>query len=132
MKRVFAVLLIFAALAAAAWGLWVVQFGGDDAPVVPTADDIARAESLRPAGPALAAIYERSCVSCHALVDAQAPLAGHRAAWAPRVAEKGLDGLVMSVRHGVGAMPPSGLCADCTDAEYRALITFMADLEDAQ
>ncbi|MCP4840569.1 MAG: cytochrome c5 family protein, partial [Halieaceae bacterium] len=46
-------------------------------------------------------------------------------AWAPRMA-KGMPALVQSVKDGLNGMPPTGLCADCTDEEYEELIVFMA------
>jgi cytochrome c5 len=40
--------------------------------------------------------------------------------------EKGMDALVASVRNGLGAMPPGGLCNSCSDEDYAALITYMS------
>jgi cytochrome c5 len=40
--------------------------------------------------------------------------------------EKGMDALVASVKNGLNAMPPTGLCATCTDEEYAELIQYMA------
>ena len=37
-----------------------------------------------------------------------------------------MDALLASVKNGLGAMPPTGLCADCTDKEYKELITYMS------
>ena len=42
---------------------------------------------------------------------------------------KGMEALVASVKNGLNAMPPTGLCADCSDEEYAALITYMASPE---
>ena len=70
--------------------------------------------------------YNKSCVFCHASGAANAPKTGDAAAWEPRLA-KGMDGLVKSVETGMNAMPPKGMCADCTADEYRALIEFMAE-----
>jgi cytochrome c5 len=39
---------------------------------------------------------------------------------------KGMDALVASVRKGLGAMPPGGLCNSCSDEDYAALITYMS------
>jgi len=71
------------------------------------------------------ASYQSSCFACHFSGAAGAPKTGDAEAWAPRL-EKGMDVLVASVRNGMGAMPPTGLCADCSDEEYQALIEFMA------
>jgi cytochrome c5 len=34
-----------------------------------------------------------------------------------------------SVKNGLNAMPPTGLCSDCTNEEYQALINYMASGE---
>lgn len=69
--------------------------------------------------------YNKSCAVCHAAGVAGAPKTGDAAAWAPRL-EKGMDALVGTVTNGLNAMPPRGMCFDCSEAEYKALITFMA------
>ncbi len=69
--------------------------------------------------------YQSSCMACHLSGAAGAPKTGDVAAWEPRLA-KGMDALVESVKKGMNAMPPTGLCATCTDEEYRALIDYMA------
>jgi len=94
--------------------------------VVPDAVHVSLAETLVPADPTLAAIYDRSCRACHALDGLGAPLSGHTAAWTPRLEERGLEGVLASVHTGRGAMPPMGYCPDCTDEDFRALIEFMS------
>jgi len=69
--------------------------------------------------------YDKSCKVCHATGAAGAPKTGDAAAWAPRIA-KGMDVLVVSVNNGLNAMPPKGMCFDCTDADYTALIEYMS------
>ena len=69
--------------------------------------------------------YQASCYACHAFGAAGAPKTGDVAAWQPRM-EKGMDVLVQSVKTGLNGMPPTGLCPDCTDDEYKALIEYMA------
>ncbi len=69
--------------------------------------------------------YKASCAVCHDAGVAGAPKTGDAAAWAPRM-EKGMDALVASVNNGLNAMPPKGMCFDCTDEEYKALINYMA------
>lgn len=96
---------------------------GRDAP--PPPPDPAKLEALRPADVALAAKYERSCALCHARPGSGAPLVGDASAWAPRLAQ-GADVLATHVAQGLGGMPPHGLCADCTDADVRALIAFLS------
>ena len=69
--------------------------------------------------------YNKSCVVCHAAGVANAPKTGDPAGWEPRLA-KGMDVLVKSVETGLNAMPPKGMCFDCTTDEVKALIEFMA------
>lgn len=69
--------------------------------------------------------YNTSCISCHANGAANAPRTGDVARWQPRL-DKGMDTLLANVRSGIGAMPPGGMCRDCTDAEVAALISYMA------
>lgn len=69
--------------------------------------------------------YAKSCAVCHGAGVANAPLTGAADAWKPRLA-KGMDRLVLSVKNGMGAMPPRGMCNDCADADYKALIQYMA------
>lgn len=69
--------------------------------------------------------YNKSCAVCHAAGVAGAPKTGNADAWAPRM-EKGMDALVASVKNGLNAMPPKGMCFDCSDEEYAELINYMA------
>lgn len=96
------------------------------AEVKPGAAEIRFAQIATPADAALSAKYDRSCRSCHALPDSGAPLTGHQAAWDNRLSAKTMDGLVAITRTGLAAMPPMGLCNDCSDADFVALIDFMA------
>jgi cytochrome c5 len=69
--------------------------------------------------------YNKACAVCHAAGVAGAPKVGDTAAWEPRLA-KGMDALVASVTNGLNAMPPKGMCFDCSDEDYRELITYMS------
>lgn len=69
--------------------------------------------------------YNRACVACHSTGAANAPKTHDVAAWEPRLA-KGMDALVESTTKGMGAMPPRGMCMDCTPEDYKALIEFMS------
>ena len=69
--------------------------------------------------------YNKTCAVCHASGAAGAPKTGDAAAWAPRL-EKGMDALVASVDKGMNAMPPKGMCYDCSADDYKALIEYMA------
>ena len=71
------------------------------------------------------AVFARACGACHNGQLPTAPKRGDQAAWTPRVA-KGMDTLVQSVTNGLGAMPPGGLCPDCTAEDYQAIISLMS------
>ena len=110
-------------LAMVAICLVALQGCGDGPGDAPAAEATSR--SLLPQDPALAAIYQRSCASCHTVAATGAPLAGDRAAWEPRMV-KGMATLVDNVVNGFGGMPPFGLCMDCDAAQFEALTRFMA------
>lgn len=86
---------------------------------------IAFAREAQPEDDRIARIYNRSCRNCHAVAGVNAPLTGHEEAWAPRVAARGMDGLLQSTKFGYRFMPARGLCANCSDEDYQALIEFM-------
>jgi cytochrome c5 len=69
--------------------------------------------------------YAKTCAVCHASGAAGAPKTGVAADWEPRMG-KGMDALVASVENGLNAMPPKGMCFDCSAADYKALIEYMA------
>jgi cytochrome c5 len=78
--------------------------------------------------PALAAdgkaVYDKTCVACHAAGVANAPKLGDKAAWAPRVAG-GKEALFAAVVKGKGAMPPKAGAADLKDDDIKAAIDYM-------
>lgn len=92
----------------------------------PSPQAIEFAETATPADERLAGIYARSCQTCHAVYGMGAPLTGHAEGWAQRMTEKGVDGLVATTKSGIRAMPSMGLCQDCSDDDFAALIQFMA------
>ena len=69
--------------------------------------------------------YNKTCAVCHASGAAGAPKTGVIADWEPRMA-KGMDVMVTSVDKGLNAMPPKGMCFDCSADDYKALIEYMA------
>jgi cytochrome c5 len=69
--------------------------------------------------------YNKACSVCHKTGAANAPKTGDAEAWAPRL-EKGMDALVQSVVNGLNAMPPKGMCYDCSEEDYKAMITYMS------
>jgi len=70
------------------------------------------------------AIYNSKCMACHTTGAAGAPKLGDAAAWAPRVAA-GQDSLMANAINGLNAMPPKGLCMDCSDDEMMAAIDYI-------
>ncbi|MGI9279679.1 MAG: c-type cytochrome [Endozoicomonas sp.] len=70
-------------------------------------------------------LYERSCKSCHEVAATGAPLTGDQQAWSERM-DKGMDTLLQSAINGSGAMPPLGLCMDCTEQDFINLIQYMS------
>ncbi len=78
-----------------------------------------------PASAELADIYNRSCRSCHAQGAASAPRTGDLAAWADRL-DQGMDTLLKHTVEGYQGMPPMGMCFDCSESDFAALITFMS------
>ncbi|MNW70458.1 Cytochrome c5 [compost metagenome] len=55
-----------------------------------------------------------------------APKKGDQEAWTPRLA-KGMETLVQHVTQGFKAMPPRGLCMDCSAEDYQAIILWMSE-----
>ena len=70
------------------------------------------------------AVYDKTCVACHASGVANAPKLGDKAAWAPRVGQ-GRDALVATVVKGKGAMPPKAGNAELKDDEIKAAVEYM-------
>lgn len=69
--------------------------------------------------------YQASCATCHASGKIGAQKKGNKKQWAP-VLKKGMPTLVKNVKNGYKNMPARGLCNDCSDADYEALIKYMA------
>ncbi|MGJ8670691.1 MAG: c-type cytochrome [Oceanococcus sp.] len=77
------------------------------------------------ADPATMEIYNRSCISCHTNGAGGAPRTGDLTAWAPRV-EQGMELLLEHTMAGYKGMPPMGMCMECNDEQFAALIEYMA------
>ncbi|MBQ0797468.1 c-type cytochrome [Zhongshania sp.] len=69
--------------------------------------------------------YKASCYACHGFGANGAPKTGVEADWSPRL-EKGMDTLMKHTNEGFNAMPPKGLCFNCSADEFKALIEYMA------
>lgn len=70
------------------------------------------------------AVYGAACVACHGTGAAGAPVLGDAAAWAPRI-KQGMATLVKHSIEGFNAMPPKGMCMDCSDEEIKATVEYM-------
>ncbi|MFZ5722131.1 MAG: c-type cytochrome [Pseudomonadota bacterium] len=81
--------------------------------------------SAQAVDPKIKSKYDKSCTFCHATGAAAAPKTGDAAAWKPRM-ELGMEKMLQSVKNGKNAMPPKGMCNNCSDADYRALIQYLA------
>ena len=70
------------------------------------------------------AVYDTTCMVCHATGVANAPKFGDKAAWAPRIAT-GVAALHTSSLKGKNAMPPKGGNAALADADVIAAVDYM-------
>jgi cytochrome c5 len=63
---------------------------------------------------------------CHDTGMANAPQPDQTDRWNTRLEEVGgVDGLVQNAISGVNAMPPRGMCTDCTDDEIRQVVEYI-------
>ena len=79
---------------------------------------------MMPEDPDLASLYTQSCFSCHGTGAGGAPRTGNMSDWQPRM-DKGMDTLLDNTIQGYKGMPPLGMCMDCDEAQFTALINFM-------
>ncbi len=78
-----------------------------------------------PNDPSLKSLYIQSCYGCHSSGAAGAPRSGNTEQWAPRL-QKGLDTLLANTKNGINSMPAKGMCMNCSDDDFRALILFLS------
>lgn len=71
-------------------------------------------------------VYNAACTACHGTGAAGAPKTGDKADWAPRLG-KGMDTLFKHTWEGFGAMPPKGMCMDCSEDEIHAAVKYLTD-----
>lgn len=70
-------------------------------------------------------IYQNYCFSCHNPGLSGAPKLGDAEAWGPRIA-KGPVLLLQTTIEGIQpAMPPRGMCFDCSDEDLAAAVDYM-------
>jgi cytochrome c5 len=73
------------------------------------------------------AVYDATCMVCHAAGVAGAPKAADKAAWAPRL-KSGMPALYASSMKGKNAMPPKGGNLALSDADVKAAVDYMVGL----
>jgi cytochrome c5 len=73
---------------------------------------------------AVPALYTSNCFACHGSGVMNAPKLGDKAAWAPRLAA-GVDVLTSHAIKGKGLMPPKGGAVNASDADIKAVVTYM-------
>lgn len=69
-------------------------------------------------------VFNTYCIACHISGVAGAPKFGDRADWQPRI-DKGINILLKNAISGIKAMPPRGLCFDCSNNELKHAIEYM-------
>lgn len=69
--------------------------------------------------------YEQYCIICHRDGLAGAPKFRDVSDWKSRTEGKTLDDLLAAALKGLNAMPPKGTCAECSDADLKAIIQYM-------
>lgn len=107
------------------WGCLLVLAACTGSSAEPDVRAIAQAQQAVPSDPTIAALYERSCRTCHSHVEAKAPLTGFVPHWSPRL-KQGMPVLLAHVRDGYQGMPARGYCNDCSDRDFEALIRFLS------
>lgn len=69
-------------------------------------------------------VYSAHCSACHGTGAAGAPKFGNAADWKPHIA-KGMPTLYKHAMSGFNAMPPKGMCSDCSEAEIKNAVQYM-------
>ena len=119
--------LAAAALTVLMWGCGdgAESSGASTAAGQPPASDTSMAQAGDSTVPDGAEIYNNFCSSCHNPGLSGAPKLGDTEAWAPRIA-KGKALLLEATIAGVQpAMPPRGMCFDCSDEDLAAAVDYM-------
>ncbi len=70
------------------------------------------------------ATYNEYCFICHGTGMPDIPQFGDVEHWASRTS-KGMEALYNAAIYGVNAMPPMGLCDDCTEEQVKAAVDYM-------
>jgi cytochrome c5 len=72
--------------------------------------------------------WSRSCALCHITGEAGAPVVGDTAEWQRRL-QQGEETVLNNVLNGFNSMPPLGYCMACEVSDFRAMIAYMAGLD---
>ena len=75
-----------------------------------------------------AATYDQYCAMCHNTGMAGAPERSDADHWAARVDDVGFATVVENAINGVNAMPPRGMCNNCSDDEIVTLVEYLSGL----
>jgi cytochrome c5 len=70
------------------------------------------------------AVFQQACFACHGTGLNGAPVIGDTYEWEDRIS-KGLPVLLENTLQGLSNMPPRGACADCSDAEIAAAVSYL-------
>lgn len=74
------------------------------------------------------ATFERTCGVCHGVSGTGAPAPHDAEAWEPRNAQ-GMEVLLDHTINGFAAMPPMGMCMECSQEDFATFIQFMSGME---
>jgi cytochrome c5 len=91
----------------------------------PAAETTSANPAPAPTSPAIQKIYDTTCKTCHSKPESGAPQAGDAKAWAPRLAQ-GKSVLIDHAVNGFQKMPPMGMCMQCSEDDFAALIEYMS------
>jgi cytochrome c5 len=72
------------------------------------------------------AVYDSTCVACHASGAAGAPRTGDKVAWAARL-QTGMNNLYRNALKGKNVMPPKGGNLGLSDAEVKAAVDYLVN-----
>ncbi len=70
--------------------------------------------------------YNEYCFICHGTGMQDVPQFGDVEHWASRT-EKGMEALYNAAIYGVNAMPPMGLCDECTEEQMKEAVDYMVN-----
>ena len=78
-----------------------------------------------------ATVFRTVCASCHAADLPGIPQVKDSAAWVERL-RSGRQTLYRNTIDGIGAMPPKGLCDNCSEEEVRAAVDYLLRIAGAK